>query len=50
MAVYAIEVGVMLVMLWIRAFSKCVALLTSSTELGKVKTCLYAYNMPMTRD
>jgi hypothetical protein len=39
---YAIEGGVTCDMPWIRALPDRVALLTLSTELGDVKTCLYA--------
>ena len=40
---YAIEAGVTLVMLWMRALPEQVALGSFSTELGDVKTCLYAF-------
>ena len=41
MAIYAKEAVVTDVMLWMRAFPDLVALgLSSSTELGEVKTCL----------
>lgn len=41
-AMYAIDAGVTEVMPWIRALPDRVALATLSTELGDVKTCLYA--------
>ena len=41
---YARDAAVTDVMLWIRTFPDLVALgSSSSTELGEVKTCLYAY-------
>jgi hypothetical protein len=39
------DAGVTEVIPWIRAFPERVALVTLSTELGDVKTCLYASNM-----
>jgi hypothetical protein len=39
------DAGVTDVIPWIRALPERVALVMLSTELGEVKTCLYAFHM-----